>query len=377
MKDAIQITHNSTLLTPNSDYDLYRYDEPSYTWQNAKNSANNGFNTIDPGRGYLYANAINTTLEFKGNINTETVTYNLTAKSDVLNGFHLIGNPFTHDITFAHLNATEGASLVNGYYVLNGEGAWGATLGSNEEDIIKVGQGVLVKATAEGTLAIAKTTSQQDYKTTRGQQTTDNGQQSLCISVSNAKYSDRAFVVFVKGVGLDKMNHENEDIPLLYIPMEDADYAIAMMDINVNEIPVNFETNVMGEYTISLRQENCEFDELYLLDKETDEKVNILEQDYTFIATSNENPERFILMKNAQGSQLEAHSHFAYINNGDIVIYNIEGDADIRIFDALGRCVYQGESSDETTRIANGYSSGVYMIQKADDKGVKVQKIIL
>ena len=374
MKDTIQIIPNSSFLTPNSD--LYRYDEPSYTWQNAKNSANNGFNTIDPGRGYLYANAENTTLEFTGNINTETVTYNLTAKSDVLNGFHLVGNPFTHNITFAHLNATEGASLVNGYYVLNGEGAWGATLGSNEDDVIKVGQGVLVKATAEGTLAISRQPSAVSLQRSgKGQQFTAHS--SLQLTVSNAKYSDRAFVVFDKGVGLDKMNHENENIPLLYIPMEDADYAIAMMDINVNEIPVNFETNVMGEYTISLRQENCEFSELYLLDKETDEKVNILEQDYTFIATSSENPERFILMKDAQGSQLEAHSHFAYINNGDIVIYNIEGDADIKIFDALGRCVYQGESSDETTRIANGYSSGVYMIQKVDDNGVNVQKIIL
>ena len=360
-----------------SNSDLYRYDEPTYTWQNAKNSANNGFNTIDPGRGYLYANAENTTLKFKGDINTEAVTYNLTAKSNVLKGFHLIGNPFTHNITFAHLNATEGAELVNGYYVLNGEGAWGATLGSNEDDVIKVGQGVLVKAKSEGALAIVKTQSRKDAESqSKGQQTTDNGQQSLCISVSNAKYSDRAFVVFDKGVGLDKMNHENENIPLLYIPMEDADYAIAMMDINVNEIPVNFETNVMGEYTISLRQENCEFDELYLLDKETDEKVNILEQDYTFIATSSDSPERFILMKD-NGQQTTDNRPWVYVNNGDIVIYNIEGDADIRIFDALGRCVYQGESSDETTRIANGYSAGVYMIQKVDDKGVNVQKIIL
>ncbi len=377
LKDTIQIIPNSSFLTSNSD--LYRYDEPSYTWQNAKNSANNGFNTIDPSRGYLYANAENTSLKFTGNINTETVTYNLTTDGDKLNGFHLVGNPFTHNITFAHLNATEGASLVNGYYVLNGEGAWGATLGSNEDDVIKVGQGVLVKATAEGTLAIAKTQRRRDAESqSRGQQ--DNRttrQQVLEMSVSNAQHSDRAFVVFDKGVGLDKMNHENENIPLLYIPMDDTDYAIAMMDMNVNEIPVSFETKVMGEYTISLRQENCEFDELYLLDKQTCEKVNILEQDYTFIATSSENPERFILMKDAQGSQLEAHSHFAYINNGDIVIYNIEGDADIKIFDALGRCVYHGESSDETTRIANGYSAGVYMIQKVDDKGVNVQKIIL
>ncbi|MBR0323296.1 MAG: leucine-rich repeat domain-containing protein, partial [Bacteroidales bacterium] len=282
-----------------SNSDLYRYDEPTYTWQNAKpGEGSTNFQTIDPGRGYLYANANDTVLEFTGMINTNDVTYSLTTDGERLNGFHLIGNPFTHNITFAHLNAIENAELVNGYYVLNGEGAWGATLGSNEDDVIKVGQGVLVKAKSEGTLAISRQPSAVSrQRSGKGQQKTDNGQQSLCISVSNAKYSDRAFVAFDKGVGLDKMNHENEDIPLLYIPMEDADYAIAMMDMNVNEIPVNFETNVMGEYTISLRQENCEFSELYLLDNETDEKVNILEQDYTFIATSSDNPERFVLIK--------------------------------------------------------------------------------
>ena len=149
LKDTMAIIPNSSFLIPNSD--LYRYDEPTYTWQNAKNSDENGFNTIDPGRGYLYANAEDTTLEFTGMINTDEVTYNLTTDGDVLTGFHLVGNPFTHNITFAHLNATEGAELVNGYYVLNGEGAWGATLGSNEDDVIKVGQGVLVKATNAGT----------------------------------------------------------------------------------------------------------------------------------------------------------------------------------------------------------------------------------
>ena len=469
-----------------SNSDLYRYDEPSYTWQNAKNSANNGFNTIDPGRGYLYANAENTTLEFTGDINTETATYNLTAKSDVLNGFHLIGNPFTHDIylgesiktketqniifelndsygdgwdgnalnlsfsdetpdkiitiesgnsktetinvasgvtvtvsftignypedcsftikyddetvicdeyssedsltsvedgaTLTTFTVKEGTDvLVNGYYTLTGEGAWAAEASTTEA--IKPMQGILVKSLVDDyELKIYNTSNQPSavsrQRSGKGQQTTDNGQQSLCISVSNAKYSDRAFVVFDKGVGLDKINHENENIPLLYIPMDDADYAIAMMDMNVNEIPVSFETKVMGQYTISLRQENCEFDELYLLDKQTGEKVNILENDYTFIATSNDAPERFVLLKD-NGQQTTDNRPWVYVNNGDIVIYNIEGDADIRIFDALGRCVYQGESSDETTRIANGYSSGVYMIQKVDDKGVNVQKIIL
>ena len=361
-----------------SNSDLYRYDEPTYTWQNAKpGEGSTNFQTIDPGRGYLYANAEDTTLEFTGMINTDEVTYNLTTDGDILTGFHLVGNPFTHNITFAHLNATKGAELVNGYYVLNGEGAWGATLGSNEDDVIKVGQGALIKAKTAGTLAIAKSQSRKDAESqSRGQQSTVNRQQTLGITVSNAKYSDRAFVVFDKGVGLDKINHENENIPLLYIPMDDADYAIAMMDINVNEIPVCFETNVMGQYTISLRQDNCEFDELYLLDKQTGEKVNILENDYTFIATSNDAPERFVLLKD-NGQQTTDNSHFAYVNNGDIVIYDINGNADIKIFDAMGRCLYMGNSSDETARIANDFSAGVYVIQKADDNGVNVQKIIL
>ena len=376
LKDTLLIS-DPQFLSSNSD--LYRYDEPTYTWQNAKpGEGSTNFQTIDPGRGYLYANAENTTLEFTGMINTDEVTYSLTTDGIILKGFHLVGNPFTHNITFAHLNATEGAELVNGYYILNGEGAWGATLGSNDDDVIKPVQGVLVKAKSAGTLAIAKTQRRRDAESqSRGQQ--DNRttrQQVLEMSVSNAQHSDRAFVVFDKGVGLDKINHENENIPLLYIPMDDTDYAIAMMDMNVNEIPVSFETKVMGQYTISLRQDNCEFDELYLLDKQTGEKVNILENDYTFIATSNDAPERFVLLKD-NGQQTTDNSHFAYVNNGDIVIYDINGNADIKIFDAMGRCLYMGNSSDETARIANDFSAGVYVIQKADDNGVNVQKIIL
>ena len=379
LKDTLLISDpqflNSSIpqfLSSNSD--LYRYDEPSHTWQNAKpGEGSTNFQTIDPGRGYLYANANDTVLEFTGMINTNDVTYNLTTDGDVLTGFHLVGNPFTHDITFAHLNATEGAELVNGYYVLNGEGAWGATLGGNEDDVIKVGQGALVKATNAGTLAIRRDVTP---VASRGQQTTDNRQQSLSITVSNAKHSDRAFVVFDKGVGLDKLNHENENIPLLYIPTEDADYAIAMMDINVNEIPVNFETKVMGQYTISLRQDNCEFEELYLYDKVADVKVNILENDYTFIAMSNDNPERFILLKD-NGQQTTDNSPWVYVNNSDIVVTNVSGDANINIFDTMGRCVYQSESSETTVRIANNFNTGVYVIQKVDDNGVKVQKIIL
>ena len=153
LKEVIDLSNSNTFIT-STPFDLYRYDEPSHTWQNAKpGEGSTNFQTIESGRGYLYANAENTTLEFKGNINTEDVNYTLTAQGEVLNGFHLVGNPYTHDISFNHLSTD--AELANGYYVLNGEGAWGATLG-NEGDVIKVGQGALIKTTSDGTLTIGK-----------------------------------------------------------------------------------------------------------------------------------------------------------------------------------------------------------------------------
>lgn len=371
LKSTIDLSSDSNPFVVSVSYDLYRYDEPSFTWQNSKSGDNSSnFQTIDPGRGYLYASEDDVTLEFSGHLNTEAVSYNLTAQGEQLTGFHLIGNPFAHDITTEHFLIGDSLSLAEGYYVLTGEGSWSATPKSVSENI-KPGQGVLIKTTADGELTISRQKSVADKGHERNQLS------SLSINVNNDKYSDKAFVIFNKGIGLDKINHKNEEIPLLYIPVCETDFAIAMIDKNSKEIPVNFETNVMGEYTISLQQENCNFKKLYLLDKETKEIVNILEENYTFIATSNDSPERFILTFENDND----NEHFAYINNGDIVIYNINalnGAADIRIIDALGRCVYNGMFVEETNRISTSkFSSGVYIIEKSDDDGINVQKIII
>ena len=381
LKDVTSTSSVSGLLTTESDYDLYRYDEPTYIWQNAKpGEGSTNFQTIEPGRGYLYANAENTTLEFTGNINTEDVNYTLTAQSEVLNGFHLVGNPYTHDISFNHLSAD--AELANGYYVLNGEGAWGATLG-NEGDVIKVGQGALIKTTSDGTLRISKSQSRSDAESqsrdasmnpAKSTNIDTSQQPTISLTVSNSTYSDKAFVVFDKGVGLDKINHENENIPLLYIPQDGTDYAIAMMDDNVNEIPVNFEAKTMGQYTISLQQENCEFEELYLLDKETGNKVNILEESYTFMAKSNDNPERFVLLK-ANSQQQTANSDFAYISGSDLII-NAGGA--VQIIDMMGRVVYSIDVTSDSSRInVSGFDNAAYIVRVVNEEGVKVQKVIV
>ena len=368
LKEAIDLSNSNTFIT-STPFDLYRYDEPTHTWQNAKEGeGSTNFQTIEPGRGYLYANAENTTLEFTGMLNTDAVTYDLTVDSEVLNGFHLIGNPFTHDITFNHLSAD--AELANGYYVLNGEGAWGATLG-NEGDVIKAGQGALIKTTDAGTLIISRDASMIPTKSTN----IDTSKKSIIsLNISNSTYSDKAFVVFDKGVGLDKINHENENIPLLYIPQGDTDYAIAMMDENVNEIPVSFEAMTMGQYTITLSSENYSDGELYLLDKETGEKVNILEESYTFMATSSDNSERFVLLKD-NGQQTTDNSHFAYVSGEELII-NAEGV--VQIIDVMGRIVYSNDVRSDNNRInVSGFTNAAYLIRLVNENGVKVQKVVI
>ena len=380
LKDVTSISSVSGLLTTESDYDFYRYDESTHTWQNAKpGEGSTNFQTIELGRGYLYANAENTTLEFTGNINTEDVNYTLTADGEKLTGFHLVGNPYTHDISFNHLSAD--AELANGYYVLNGEGAWGAALGSNAEDVIKVGQGALIKTTSDGTLTIGKELRATSNEQKRNGSKLKAQSSKLTISVSNSTYSDKAFVVFDKGVGLDKINHENENIPLLYIPQGDTDYAIAMMDENVSEIPVSFEAMTMGQYTISLQQENCGFEELYLLDKETGEKVNILEEDYTFMATTYDSAERFVLTMNSDNDNDfdndtdSDNGNFAYISGEDLII-SVEGA--VQIIDVMGRVIYSNDVTSDNNRIdVSGFDNAAYIVRVVNENGVKVQKLIV
>ena len=131
----------------------------------------------------------------------------------------------------------------------------------------------------------------------------------------------------------------------------------------------------MGEYVISLRQYNCNFDELYLIDKQTETQVDILEEDYTFIASSYDNPERFILTRSANEQQAAINNYFAYINNGELII---EGEATINIYDIMGRRVFSNTCKDVVYNIStNCFDTGTYIIQRIDAEGIKTQKIVL
>ena len=85
-------TLNVGQLQVHNGYELFRYDEPTYMWENVKNTSND-FSTLEKGRGYLYAHNTDATVSLTGRLNTGTVKQNLTASGEYPTGVNLIGNP--------------------------------------------------------------------------------------------------------------------------------------------------------------------------------------------------------------------------------------------------------------------------------------------
>lgn len=357
------------------EYDLYRYDEPTHYWDNIEDPEGLGggpvgaWETLDAGRGYLYANQENVTLQFKGIANHIGGTYNLTRDvwDGVLIGFHLVGNPFTHNIYMNNAFDTE-ATLADGYYILSSAGAWSANLGSDTP--IEPCQGVLIKAMTEGTLTINKKVGPATEAQTRSR----SKDEFIAISVANKNYEDKAYVSFNAENPLEKVNHQNKDIPMVYIPMEEDNYAIATMDKDVKEIPVAFEAKTMGQYTIGATAENCEFKNMYLVDRLTGIETNLLLESYTFMATTTDNSKRFIIKLSNNDLDTE---NFIFINNNEMIINNIEGKGVLQIFDVMGRYISHTEVSGSANISTEAFTSGVYIIRMTDDNGVKTQKVVL
>ena len=367
----------STISTPivNADipagiHDLYRFNEVNELWEyynegNGEGNVSNPFSTLELGCGYLYANAENITFELTGSLNTSSVEFPLSyTPGNSLKGFNMIGNPFTYSIDNGNMSSS--VTLADGFYVVGANGSWTA----KADGKIAPMESVLIQANGKGTLSM----SPANYGSKRAAR---NENSYLTINVASKTHSDVAYVSFNDGMGLDKINHRNPDNPMLYIPVEGKNYAIAMMNQDVKEVPVYFNANRMAEYTISIEQKNCEFSSVVLVDKLTGVETNLLIEDYSFMARSFDNADRFIIRLSIEDNSDSESDNFAFISNGQMIIEDINGQGIVRIFDIMGRHISQHSVSGSASIATDGFATGMYIIQMSDDNGVKVQKIII
>ena len=372
------------------NYDFYSWSEFNSTWNNQKkdNSTTNNFyvengSNFNIGRGYLVAYENEGYKKFSGTLNNGDVTYPLSCSTggefvtEKYTGFNLLGNPYPSYIDWEAEGWTrDNLQLqtiwiydddVNNYitYTLGGV----ATNGGSQ--YIAPCQGFFVKAASDGNIVMTndiRTKSKSSFRKV-------NGEDIFKLRVNGASGQDEIAVVDGDNDDVFKMFSLNESAPSLYINKGVGSYSVVYVD-DEESLPLNFEGG-FAEYTISLSECGDSFDAIILEDKLTGEKVNLQTESYTFIHSGNSNAERFVL-NFVNGQRTADNSHFAYINNGEIIINDINGNAQINIYDVTGRRVYNNANMDAACYVhTGGYSSGVYIIQKIDDKGIKTQKILL
>jgi hypothetical protein len=333
-------------------HNVYQYDEPSMMWQEYRND-DNIFENLTNGRGYLYRSTA-TGLEFTGDINVGEVSCQLSyaCADNRFKGFNLIGNPYPHNIYKGENAAIPNTWLEDGFYTLTESGAWSA--GTDNATPIKPNTGILVQAKSDANMKNLVFTD------TDGHNTAKSGDDNIMFTVRNSVYSDVAYVLFKEGRGLNKIEHRNADIQMLYVINDGEDFAIADMNDNTKLINLGFEAKTMGQYTISVKAEG-EFSYMHLVDKLTGDDTDMLmENSYTFVGTPGDRLDRFVLRLEYDGGPSTSSDIFAYQSGCDIIV---SGEGELQVFDIMGRMVMtQHVNGVQTCHVAS-LQTGVYILK--------------
>ena len=363
------ITNLITISGSTPTYDLYRFNEKKNAtapWENYRNAAySSSFTTLEKGRGYLYRNASTLTVSMEGEVNVANIDYPVTITDyGDFAGFNLIGNPYSHNIyKGAGTAIPNGTSFLStGFYYMDPKkGAWKP--GTDNTTPIKPNEGILVLTTSDGDIKMTNTTASASAK-----YNSDN----IMFQVANSKYEDIAYAWFDKGIGLDKINHRNPEVPMLYIRQDGGDYAIATMGDDTKAFSLNFKAMTTGKYTLSYKTKG-EFSYLHVIDKFTGEDVDmLLEGEYSFIASPNDSDARFIvklayLPDYGEGSD----DIFAYQSGSEVFV---SGEGELQVFDVLGRFVMSERINGVKT--VSVPAQGVYVFRLVGEN-VKTQKIVI
>ena len=263
------------------NYDLYYYDEPTAYWMNQKMD-DGGLGKLNLGQGYLYANASPQMLTFEGQAKASHAEFNkpitCTTYAYPLQGFNLVGNPYTNNINIYNLKVNN--VPLTSYYKLQNDTAF--VVYTNEP--ILPAEGFFVRSVA-GDLSFnvaAKNVAISAYV--------------RLVLYEADKMLDRAYLKTTEGEGLGKMEIVRPPVSL-YFRQDDGDYAIAVRKDEIAEYQLGFQTIYNGTFTITADLLDAECGYLHLIDQFTGEDIDLLSTpNYSFDAKVTDDCFRFKLV---------------------------------------------------------------------------------
>jgi hypothetical protein len=341
------------------------FNESTNSWNAITSSS-----ALDPGIGFDLESSGNSSLYFNGKFNNSSLTLDLsfTSQGDINNeGWNFVGNPFTCSIdadNYLHSSNTDRAIYVwDGYHFR----VWNGTAGSVPQGIIPPMTGFFVRANASN-----------------AQLTFDSEGEIHDFSHYGSPYAAPANVL--------KVNVTNFDTPLLtdaaFLEIEpsstegyDGAYdafklrnsegypEIYLHDaennrLAISSIPVATEVSAGvripadGTYVISAETFSFLPDHpVYLIDQDLQITKDLRIEDYVFITTAGDLPERFkIIMTGLGTGDLQSEDNLlVYSSHGNIMIDPLKqtGKCRINVYDLSGRMTAQAEQYLEAGQLTS------------------------
>jgi hypothetical protein len=180
----------------------------------------------------------------------------------------------------------------------------------------------------------------------------------------------------------------NEDAPQLYSMIGEEMMSVNTLSEIYEEliVPVGLEVSGEGEYTIFASELNTfESDvEVYLEDIAEGMMIDLnLQEDYSFMASQNENSHRFNLhfYKSSVDETVDADELYIYSNANSVYIRNIDAElnnAIMNIYNISGQKVYAGELANiPVNKIDLNLESGYYIVKVITSSKVSSQKVFI
>ena len=181
--------------------------------------------------------------------------------------------------------------------------------------------------------------------------------------------------------GGSKMQNLRTGYASIYAHFEDNDYQTLFTPMGVSTVPVWFETEEDGVFTLRWNTLHGNFNYLHLIDHIMGTDIDCLTTDeYIFEAKTSDYKSRFRLVFDCVGveeyEEDDLNSATFAFQMGDELVINGEGM--LQMFDISGRCLMSTQTMGQQSSVSlPKTAAGLYLLRLTTNSQVKVQKMVI
>ena len=371
---------------------ITQYDTPTNTFVTSPSASSS-----IAGKGYAILNPVaNASVSFAGTPNNDGITLTLDNSS---NGYNLVGNPYPSDLNLGAFYTANSSRITStfyfwdpnstglnnnpGYAVFNAANGvnptWSAapntTSASPSGTVAKIGQGFIVKATANTALSFDNTMRDAGTATFFNKNGNNSSEGKYWLKLSSSYNTNNTIAITYFGAASNAYDiYDSKAIGLgtdaLYTTADAQKLVIQGRGAFTagDVVPLASKHSTTANFTIALTQKEGVFDNgqaIYLHDKNLGIYTDLQNTPYTFTANAGEVTDRFEIvyqLGNLSTSEAQKGSFEIYKDGNDFYARNDKNIEKIEIFDAAGRKIQEMNTASTLVKIQLN-AKGFYIIK--------------